>query len=392
MTRSEARTQEFDWTVDETAMWPPRGRPRRPFGPTMLEIMRTCLLRACFEASTGYEPRLEPSARIGIAFHRTLESLIKDPPPDRRLEVWGSEACKRFLAELDHQRAAAATRPRECRLQWDDRRIQAALESVVAEASRLGHLDAAKGHAPRGLSTQQTSFSAPMVEVPVQSEDGLFQGSVDRVEHTSTGIRLIDMKSTLRNDLPERYERQVQMYAAMWRDTYGEWPIEAVVIYPLRGTRFQVRIDPETCERVVSESVALVRRIESEPSKEALATPGEVCKVCAFRPWCRPFWTTQAAIASLSEAISQAAVGWEGVVGSTHRIGETLQLEVRWRSRTVRVVGSSDCFAHLERVQPGTRLRFLGAPLRGSPQLLRAMLAESAEVFLVRPRSSGVSR
>src|SRR5260370_40521047 len=45
----------FNWSINEDATWPPRGRPLPPFGPTALEVMRSCPLRSCFEGSTGYE-------------------------------------------------------------------------------------------------------------------------------------------------------------------------------------------------------------------------------------------------------------------------------------------------------------------------------------------------
>lgn len=77
------------------------------------------------------------------------------------------------------------------------------------------------------------SDSVPMeVEVPVRSKDGLFQGRIDRVEHTSDGTVIYDFKSALRDDLPSRYQRQIQLYSLMWHETRGDWPISGFVADP----------------------------------------------------------------------------------------------------------------------------------------------------------------
>ena len=47
----------FNWLINESSLWPPRGRPEAPFGPTAIEIMRSCTLRIYFEYSKGYERR-----------------------------------------------------------------------------------------------------------------------------------------------------------------------------------------------------------------------------------------------------------------------------------------------------------------------------------------------
>src|SRR6266702_4271740 len=90
----------FNWLINESSLWPPRGRPEAPFGPTAIEIMRSCTLRIYFEYSKGYESRTAYAARVGIAFHRTLQSLTERPiSSDNRSEIIG-EAHRRFRHEL----------------------------------------------------------------------------------------------------------------------------------------------------------------------------------------------------------------------------------------------------------------------------------------------------
>src|SRR5207245_5848574 len=122
-------------------------------------------------------------------------------------------------------------------------------------------------------------------------------------EHELSGARIIDYKSALRFDLPERYERQVQLYALMWHDTRGEWAAEAQVVYPLVPFVHNVVIDEATCRKVALESAELVDALHVSPAMESLASPGDVCQVCEFRPWCKPFWGWQAAEPSHSNAL-----------------------------------------------------------------------------------------
>jgi len=221
------------------------------------------------------------------------------------------------------------------------------------------------------------------VEILVRSRDGLLIGRVDRVEGTPGGIRLIDYKSALHDDLPQRYERQLQLYAAMWHDTWGAWPAEARVIYPLTGAAYMVDVAASTCEGVAAEAAKLVRTMLAERRPSALARPGDVCTLCEFRPWCRPFWRTQAAEPSHAAALVRATVGFEGVVEAIDLRGENWRLMLRWRGCLVRLVLPNDRFGHLARVRQGMHLRVLDTPLRGLRQQPTASLTPRTEVFIL---------
>ena len=97
--------------------------------------------------------------------------------------------------------------------------------SILAESDTQPYL-------PKNIDTE--------VEIPVRDLKGLFYGRIDYAEHTPDGVILYAYKSALRDDLPERYERQLQLYAAMWHSTRGSWPIQAFVLYPLTGATHEV--------------------------------------------------------------------------------------------------------------------------------------------------------
>jgi ATP-dependent exoDNAse (exonuclease V) beta subunit len=246
--------------------------------------------------SKGYELRTAYAARVGIAFHKTLQSLAEHPIwSDNQSEIV-DEAHRRFRHELALQEEQKGTRPREQLLPRDEERVHRALESVATEALRLAkQISVGKIEYERPGTTVTNSSHVPemqdlgeeniMVEVPVKSQDGLLVGRVDYAERLQTGVRLLDYKSDLRDNLPERYERQLQLYALMWYETFGEWPSEALVIYPFTGAMHRVSVDPEICQRVGDEARLLIMQLEEGLPAEQLATPGEVCTVCEFRPY-----------------------------------------------------------------------------------------------------------
>jgi hypothetical protein len=129
------------------------------------------------------------------------------------------EASRRFREALASQEAKKEARPREQLLARNEERVQRALESIAVEAVRLakygiGEQRVFPTQQPGAFENQQLSVGGHeqeeriMVEIPVRSQDGLLAGRIDYAERLPHGgLRLLDYKSALRDDLPERYER-----------------------------------------------------------------------------------------------------------------------------------------------------------------------------------------
>ncbi len=187
------------------------------------------------------------------------------------------EARRRFLKELEIQEEQRAKRPRERGLPRDEARVSLAVEKVMAEALRLIRTGAIAytevnpgatraAHTFIGERDESIVESQQMllveVEVAVKSRDGLLYGRIDQAEHRPEGVHLLDYKSALRTDLLERYERQLQLYALLWYETRDEWPKSAEVVYLLSGSTYPISVEPEACQRVGSESNALISRLQ----------------------------------------------------------------------------------------------------------------------------------
>jgi RecB family exonuclease len=379
----------FSWMIEEAATWPPPNRPAPPFGPTTLEIMRSCPLRGCFEASPGYERRLGYAARIGNAFHRAAESLSKHPPATPSPQQAALEARDRFLQALDEQEAERALHPREKDLPRDEDRINRAIEAIMLEARRLhGTAGAPPGAwvppAADSAGVPTTTGVRPVeVEHNLFSRDRLFVGRIDRAERSPEGIQLIDYKSAVRDDVPGRYQRQLQIYAFLWHEAHGVWPSTAYLIYPLIGTVHPVNVAPELCAQVVNESRQLIAQVQRTPDPAQLATPGETCKVCDFRPWCRPFWNWQTAETRPLAAQERAGLGFEATITDIEHKGDQLRILSRWRDTVVRMVVAAARFPHLLRASPGMRIRAIDMRMRGLPNQLQAVATDFSEIFLL---------
>lgn len=384
---------DYDWFIDSRKNWPPPGRPQPPFGPTTLEILRSCPLRVCFERSDGYQRRTGYAARVGTAFHRTIQWLNENPLSQADFQIIAEATRLHFEEELRKQEEEGNRRPRERGLPRPQDRIHQAAEALLIEARHIVEM----GGITRSVTTLEPTIPAlepkpehqlpPVgrveVEQSVRSRDALFKGRVDRVEYTSAGARLIDFKSSLRADLPERYERQLQLYAYLWNETRGEWPAEAEVIYPFTGTTYRIDIDPVACLALVAECRTFIQELQIHQDPNRLASPGDVCQVCEFRPWCKPFWGFQATEKNHLRALEQASTGLEGEIASLNEISGHWKVLVLWRDVLVRIMVPLERFPHLVNAQPGMRVRVLDMRVEGLQRSPQARVTPYSELFLL---------
>jgi CRISPR/Cas system-associated exonuclease Cas4 (RecB family) len=221
-------------------------------------------------------------------------------------------------------------------------------------------------------------------ELKVTSKDKFFTGKIDRVERGEDNtVRLIDYKSALRDDVPERYQKQLQLYAYLWYETFGEWPIEAKLIYPFKNTEHTVLITPQICQEVAANYRAEIEKLVRQKEIASLANPSKVCEICEFRPWCKPFWHWQNQETNTMVARDRVAWGIEGVLQSISKASSTWKLELKWRNRLVSIFASQESFSHLKEAQPGITIRALGLTVLGNPAQPRFNATETSEIFLV---------
>lgn len=386
----------FEWLIDEALYWPPVDRPRPPLGPTQIDVARSCSLRSCFEYSSGYERRMLFEGRIGSAFHSVLESLSTDPISSGTPDAIAGLVRQRFTEALQRQVAEADRRPREASLPRDSPRTNLAVMALIETAQVMArsavvvpHRPSPQGPIDPAVFKLSSDLHLPLmsevaVEFPIASPDGLFRGRIDRIERTELGVRIIDYKSSVRDELPERYARQVQLYAALWFDVYGVWPVEGEIIFPLVSKSYLVPVEPATCQAVRDEATVVITRLQHESDTEQLAQPGEVCRICEFRPWCRSFWSWQSAEPKRSIALERATWGFEGKIETLATISQHWKLQVRWQNALIDVVVPVERFPHLNKATTGTHVRIIDARLQGLRHQPRAVTTPETEIWLVK--------
>jgi len=372
----------------------PNKKPSKPFGPTSLEVLKSCALRNCFEISEGFEKRLGFAARIGSAYHQTLESFYKYPISRSTVEETIAEARERFQRNIKKQIEISKNHPREVGLPQDHERIDRACEAILMQARKYYEEKESGVHywhregrnTQNGGKPKEDKVGLIEVEAPVESKDGVFKGRIDRIEHREDGAYLFDFKSALRDDLPGRYERQLQLYAYLFHETRGAWPNKAYVIYPLAVSTHEVIIEPNTCKNTAKEYLALLQQVEKEKQFYKLALPGEVCQVCDYRPWCAPFWNWQNKEENPTAVLENAYWGAMGHIDSIKIIDFYVQLILNWRNAKIQVICPKERFPQLEKAKVGQTISLLEAKLKGLRHQPKAIITPRTELFLYREK------
>jgi len=387
-------SNQFVYSINIGESWPPPNRPKPPFSPSVIEIIRSCALRSCFESSSGYERRIGFAARIGLVMHRVIQSLHENPINSEITRDIPAETRSRFNDELRNQESLSSARPRERLLSRNQNRIGRASDAVVIEAIRIFEQgqDSLVGSLSLDPSYQESSYISEVpenlktpkvdVEVTVQFND-IFKGRIDRAEIFDNDVILYDYKSALRDDLPERYQRQMQLYAYMWKETRGNWPIKGYVFYPLTAVIHEVQVSSQVCNEVVEETKDILKSFQETESPFQMATPGDICKVCDFRPWCKPFWYWQSDEKNNTEAFNRTVLGFEGYIKDIKLKNYFWHLLINWRNATIRLVVPQESYPHLKAARTGTQIRVLDTKLKGLRNRPQAKITEASEIFII---------
>lgn len=353
------------WTVTSEQTLP-NGSLEPPISPTAYEALLACPLQLLYSRDPTFPRRSTPFARIGIAFHRTLE-LLPSALAHNEVGVSVRAALATFRMELESQRAAAAGNSRESDQPWPDGRVHHAEQALALLVHRVW---SARYYSARSEPTMYA-------EISITSSDGLLRGVIDRVDRTDDGPVVVDYKSAESFDEAHlaRFTRQLLLYAYLWNDAHGEWPVRGIIDFVLLGREISVPI-------AAAESLELIgcvgRAIESNRglNSDRLATPGPACSRCDYRPWCAAYWRNTGRVAEAMASI-------EGVVAS--RASEAPQ--VVWLEHDRQASQLILDAAHLSRrdeLTPGTRLRLIDAIVDGAPPVGRFRLAPQSEMWIVR--------
>ena len=277
-------------------------KPLRSISPTAFTAVKECVLKMLWSSSNN--PALLPTfpgVHSGRVVHKLLfEAGLGRLPPDKEIinTRWDE------IVEDIHS---------EMRASPFERHLVPLANSVPnlavrrIQAIQRAH-EIASACQPR---QQHIRISEPVLrygrEIPVQSSDGLIKGRIDAAFPGQDGIVIRDYKSgevtesagECDHQLKDTYQVQLKMYAALYTESFGEWP-KILEVMPLSGLAIRVAFKKEDCLNLLAEAKATLQELNSKIASNLnpelpvlLANPNpEVCTFCQYRPACEVYRST----------------------------------------------------------------------------------------------------
>lgn len=335
--------------------------PLKRISPSRFIGLQRCRLREVWTASRT--PALLPAsarARLGTVVHRLLERVGKDAVPTEHVtsELWDEE-----LEKVESEMKAS----------WLDRSlVPLSLTVANAEVHKLRALDRARKMAAELPLKREGSGGSKGLgfEIWVQSSDGSVGGFID-CAFRGDCLVIRDYKSGAiyekddgnESNIRAEYVVQIQMYAALYNDTFGLWP-ERLEIVPVRGDEARVQVDKQRCSQLVQDARTLLGEVNAAVAAlhdsgalglSSLANPSvETCTPCGFRPQC------QAYLAANADMAERWPLDIVGTVSRIHSLGNgSVILVLTDRSGTVHSVrGLTPGQRHpaLNVIEPGSQI------------------------------------
>lgn len=354
-----------NWVVNVDS-WAPRSRLNTPVSATAYESLLACPLQLLYVRDDAFPRRGGPYARIGTAFHKSLESLPSVLSAAELATAVG-RVLGTFRVEIQRQREETAANPREASIPWPEERVHHAEQSLALLIHRLWR---------PAVETQQRENAPPHTEVALTTRDGFLTGIIDRVDATNDGVVIVDYKSAESYDEEhlERFRRQLLLYAYLWLDRTGEWADHGIVNFLLLGREVLVELSIEDAEDLV-DHVRAAFTAASGSTPRAAARPGDACTYCDYRPWCEPFWDHVASGNLVHRAVDGVVIARSA---SSQRI-----LHIRHGEHTSQLVLDESRLDLAEQIAIGTRIRVIDPIVDGAPPVGRYRLTNRSEIWTV---------
>ena len=255
---------------------------------------------------SGNQPLLPPLpyAELGSIAHQILEAAgrgeLESDRNDKIEVVWDA-----LVSEAEARMLLSPLRQHQVPLSQSVPDLQVRKLRTCQRAAEIAQ------EVSQGIGGRSEQFHrSTRFELWVESDDGQVGGFIDCVSTTAEGIVLSDYKSgailELEHDdrlgeLKAAYRIQMELYAALYSQKEGIWPVGLKII-PLQGKTLDVHLDPAHAELLLDEAKACLQsanaRIAAVETGAADATvlaspqPGN-CRWCLFRPACKAYWSAR---------------------------------------------------------------------------------------------------
>ena len=281
----------------------PSLHPLRRTSPAVNEVLRSCFLRAAFQADDQFSGirSLSTSTVLGTVAHSLLEAAARGEFDKTSRANLDTAVAQKWDALVDSEEQALQERaygsvPTHTR--WPRHALRKATACKVASRIALQ-----RGRASLSISSTAATSASTQTEVWYEGYGGRLVGRIDLLRRSSAGTELIDFKSGLVVEQGEvdgidlqvkgEYERQVQLYAALIHENEGRWPIKSVVESLVQGPH-EVSITSYGVKSAVDEALGLLDAYNREASEGVIRGQPEAstCRWCHFKAICPDFLET----------------------------------------------------------------------------------------------------
>lgn len=244
-----------------------------PVSHSALSQLTECPLHFAFTRDRRYPPRLDPRARMGIAFHEALAFVAKHKP------VTVSEAVKFLDDSLRRQRNEALLNYRERRLAWPQK-LWEAMENVLA--LRVCSMNS------RSAATKWHS-----VEDTLLSPDGVLVGRPDEILMTDNGPVIVDYKTgRFSEENLDHAEEQIHFYAGLWEELHSATPKSGRIEFLVENRHHSFTIDPKKAKSLLRNARNFAGMLRNPAAWLFKPNLGSHCRLCDYRPWCTAYWSS----------------------------------------------------------------------------------------------------
>jgi len=237
--------------------------------PSQLGTFTKCPLQYWFASVAGWREPPSLAMLIGTLVHDVLEKLLAMPADDRNLDTaW--DLLRSLGAKTVEDLPKYGIAPDQAH----------ALKERSAESLR-GYF------ALENPATVEVSETGVERDIRTEISGVRFNGRIDRVSDGQVR-RVTDYKTGKRPDAPYLPDtlRQVMLYAAALASI--DQPVDEVeLLYLTSAERVRRPVYPAAIERATQDLVTNRAKMEEAfASLSWLATPGGICRMCAFRNVC----------------------------------------------------------------------------------------------------------
>ena len=132
----------------------------------------------------------------------------------------------------------------------------------------------------------------PITETRIIDESLNVQGIIDAILKTEYGIKLIDYKTSKRDEISEEYKLQLAIYALLYKNQYNEMPYEVGIHFLKHDEKF-IPVNDNLLALAKTEITDVQEKTQTQEVENYNKSPGPLCKwrdgECDFFKICRPF-------------------------------------------------------------------------------------------------------